>query len=120
HPRGDSYLTHFRLGPFPVFTFSVGGLEIEKRVFMVQGENTVVVGYRMLNAGMQSGTLEIRPLVAFRDYHGTTHANEGLNRNVHSCSTSQATIAPYADLPALHFSHNAASLEPEGAWYYNF
>ena len=45
HPEGYRYLTQFRLDPSPVFTFEAGGATVEKRVFMVQGENTVVVEY---------------------------------------------------------------------------
>lgn len=45
HPRGDQLLEHFRLDPFPVFTYRVAGLRIEKRIFMVHGENTVVISY---------------------------------------------------------------------------
>src|SRR6266545_2223758 len=37
HPRGYRYLKEFRLDPFPVFTFELAGLELEKRVFMAHG-----------------------------------------------------------------------------------
>src|SRR3954468_7470760 len=40
HPQGYKYLRAFRLDPFPVFTYAVEGIELEKSVFMVQGENT--------------------------------------------------------------------------------
>src|SRR5271166_4186923 len=33
HPQGFRYLKKFRLDPFPVFTYEVEGIEIEKRVF---------------------------------------------------------------------------------------
>ena len=33
HPQGHRCLKEFRLDPFPVFTFEVNGVEIEKRVF---------------------------------------------------------------------------------------
>src|SRR5258705_9847920 len=42
YPEGHRYLAEFRLDPFPKFTYRVEGVEIEKRVFMVHGENTVV------------------------------------------------------------------------------
>src|SRR5579862_1534326 len=42
HPEGYRNLTGFRLDPFPIFTFEAGGVTIEKRIFLVQGENTVV------------------------------------------------------------------------------
>src|SRR5271167_1921431 len=34
HPQGFRYLKHFRLEPFPIFTYEVAGFEIEKTVFM--------------------------------------------------------------------------------------
>src|SRR5687767_15767835 len=36
HPRGLQFQSGFRLDPFPVFTYEVNGVEIEKSVFMVQ------------------------------------------------------------------------------------
>src|SRR5206468_4948239 len=81
HPNGYSHLRQFRLDPFPVFTYEVGGVQIEKRVFMSHGENTTVVEYEVLGGG--ECTLEVRPLIAFRDYHSTTHANQSLNAGVH-------------------------------------
>ena len=43
HPQGFKYLKQFRLDPFPVFTYEIEGIEIEKSVFMVHGENSTVV-----------------------------------------------------------------------------
>jgi len=49
HPQGFRYLKQFRLDPFPVFTYEVDGIEIEKSVFMVYGENSTVVHYELKN-----------------------------------------------------------------------
>src|SRR5687767_9198228 len=43
HPKGFQHQTGFRLDPFPVFTYEVHGLRLEKSVFMVREENTVVI-----------------------------------------------------------------------------
>src|ERR1700730_8410442 len=40
YPEGYRYLREFRLDPFPVFVFEMEGVVMEKRVFMVHGENT--------------------------------------------------------------------------------
>src|SRR5262247_2615299 len=40
HPQGYGLLKEFRLDPFPTFVFQAEGVEIEKRVFLVHGENT--------------------------------------------------------------------------------
>ncbi len=47
HPTGFQYQTGFRLDPFPVFTYEVEGLLLEKSVFMVQGQNRTVVHYEL-------------------------------------------------------------------------
>src|SRR5205809_3061462 len=84
HPQGFNYQCGFRLDPFPVFTYEVEGVRLEKSVFMVQGENTTVIRYELKSDGsaLQSIRLEIRPLIAFRDYHSTTHENGTLNSHV--------------------------------------
>src|SRR5579863_8708092 len=71
YPTGHRYLSEFRLDPFPVFVYSIGELILEKSVFLMQGENTVVVEYKSNGAC----ALEIRPLIAFRYYHSLTRAN---------------------------------------------
>ena len=120
HPQGHLYLKEFRLDPFPTFVYDVEGVEIEKRVFMVHGENTTVVEYNIHSPGNASDcVLELRPLIAFRDYHGTTHQNGSLNPTVRSAN-GVASIAPYDGLPELHFGHNADVLERTGNWYLNF
>ena len=45
HQQGFQLQTGFRLDPFPGFRYEVDGIEIEKSVFMVQGENTTVIQY---------------------------------------------------------------------------
>jgi predicted glycogen debranching enzyme len=119
HPQGYCFLKRFRLDPFPIFTYALNSIELEKRVFMVHGENTVVVQYRVLSRASQPISLEIRPLIAFRDYHRTTHANDFLNRNV-VADGGRTTVQPYPDLPPLHFAHDAGQLDAAGSWYYNF
>jgi predicted glycogen debranching enzyme len=121
HPQGYQYLKSFRLDPFPIFTYEVAGVEVEKTVFMVQGENTTVTRYkrRKKNRIVKDCRIEIRPLLAFRDYHSTTRENGAINSHV-EVSGGLATIKPYADSPELLFAHDADELEVSGYWYRNF
>src|SRR6266536_6458753 len=48
HPRGYIHLEEFRLAPFPTSLFTVRGVQIEKSLFMVHGQNTTVIQYRIL------------------------------------------------------------------------
>ncbi len=47
HPQGFRYLNQFRLNPFPIFTYEIEGVVIEKSAFMIHGENTIVVQYEL-------------------------------------------------------------------------
>jgi len=115
HPQGFNYQTGFRLDPFPIFTYEIEGVRLEKSVFMVQNENTTVIQYHLTG----HAKLELRPLIAFRDYHSTTHENDTLNRQV-QIQDGLATIKPYEDLPSLYLAHNAREIDTNGFWYRNF
>ena len=123
HPQGFRYLKQFRLDPFPTFIYEVEGVEIEKTVFMVHGENSTVVQYELKKNNhperLKNLSLEVRPLIAFRDYHSTTHENGAINHTVEERS-GLATITPYQGLPSLHLAHNAVELRKTGDWYRNF
>jgi predicted glycogen debranching enzyme len=120
HPEGYLLLTNFRLDPLPTWTFEVEGLRMEKSIFMPQGSNTVQVEYKLLqSAAAIELVLEVRPLVAFRDYHSTTHENGALNPAIESAANS-ASLQPYPGLPRLYFAHDAIQLQEQGYWYKNF
>ena len=122
HPQGFNYQTGFRLDPFPTFSYEVEGVRLDKSVFMVQGENTTVVQYELtLTAGEDHREimLEVRPLIAFRDYHSTTHENGALNPHV-EIENGQTMFRPYSDLPALYLAHDRAEVDANGFWYRNF
>src|SRR6266567_4121352 len=120
HPEGYRCLTGFRLDPFPTFTFEWEGVKLEKSIFMPHGSNTVQIDYKMLEcpAGVEP-QLELRPLIAFRDYHSTTHENSALNPEIQS-RANLVSVQPYSSLPRLYFAHNAEAEQPEGYWYRNF
>lgn len=116
HPHGFKYLVNFRLDPFPVFCYEIGELRIEKTVFMVHGENATVVQYRLW--GDRACTLEIRPLMAFRDYHSLTRQNDAL-RSTFVSDASCVAFQPYADVPTLYLLHDEATIEKTGHWHRN-
>ncbi len=118
NPQGHRYLMEFRLEPLPVFLYSAGGAIVEKTVFMVQGENSTAVRYRLLQSPGPAVHLELRSLIAFRDYHSLTRANAALDGEIQRSDGSLA-ITPYAGLPTLFLNHNGGQVLAGGAWYYN-
>lgn len=135
HPEGYKYQTGFRLDPFPIFTYEVEGIVIEKSVFMPQGENTTIVQYSFHLPGSESSgasddtshiphptshiLFKLRPLIAFRDYHSLKHENNAIYSHVQA-DDALITIKPDDDLPALHFAHEGGELDSAAFWYRNF
>jgi predicted glycogen debranching enzyme len=120
HPNGYQNMVRFRLEPYPTFTYAQQGWELEKSIFMVQGENTAVIEYavKKIRPGCDV-SLEVRPLIAFRDYHGTAHENDSINRWV-SQTPGRVELLPYHDLPSLYLAHDPAEVHVDGFWYKNF
>ncbi len=120
HPNGYRNLRQFRLDPFPVYTYAGERFVLEESIYMPRGQNTVVVEY--IFTARQEGMdiqLEVSPLIAFRDYHATTHQNPVLDPAVIQ-SDGLVKVKPYQDLPALYLAHDAAEVAITGNWYNNF
>jgi glycogen debranching enzyme len=95
---GSQYLEEFSPEPCSTWRYNLGGIQLERQIFLVPGRQAVVVRYRSDNVL----TLRIRPFLAYRDYHSLAHANP----------------SPYAGLPPLEF-RSKATLVPDPKWYYN-
>jgi predicted glycogen debranching enzyme len=119
HPQGYRYLKSFRLDPYPLFVYELDDCELEKSLFMVAGENTTAIQYRFLSGDMAGCALELRPLIAFRDFHVTTHENGALDTTIDT-EPGCVAITPYRALPTLYLAHNALRVEKTGEWYRNF
>jgi predicted glycogen debranching enzyme len=120
HPHGHKNLRQFRLDPFPMYTYGNDRFVLEKSMYMPRGQNTVVVEY-VLTAQQDviDIQLEVSPLIAFRDYHATTHQNPVLDPAVVQ-SDGLVKVRPYQDLPALYLAHDEAEVAITGYWYNNF
>jgi predicted glycogen debranching enzyme len=118
-PSGYEMLEEFRLDPFPTWTWKVGQLRLEKRLFLLPGEETVVIEYRA------SGPcrLQLQPFIAFRNCHALMHENDSLRSHLtiepSSIDQAVAWICPYPGMPSLAL-HYAGSASHDGAcWYRN-
>lgn len=119
-PEGYKFLTGFRLDPFPVWTYQVGGVEIEKKVFMVNGRNTTVCRWQVVSDRPAVDLrLELRPLLAFRDHHHLRYEDASFNGD-YRVDGNSVSFAPYGNEPTLYLSSNAQSVDHSGYWYKNF
>ncbi len=120
YPRGYELITGFRLDPFPIWTYKVAGLKIEKKVFMISGENSTVIEWSVKEQAPENRKieLELRPLLAFRDHHQLRKDEAGFDTNL-EFGDGFISFTPVADLPSLYLANNAASTDEAGHWYRN-
>ncbi|MBA2736645.1 MAG: glycogen debranching enzyme family protein [Pyrinomonadaceae bacterium] len=124
YPNGYKYLKSFRLDPFPVWTFEIAGIEIEKKLFMAHGENTTIVQYRIKEYELREVQnpkieLALKPLLSFVDYHHLQRETADFNPTFESSGNS-VEIHPFDEMPSLFFDHNAETVEKTSVWYRNF
>lgn len=122
YPEGFKYIKSFRLDPFSVWTFEVSGIELEKRVFMVHGENTTVCQWSVLSQVQSPKSqvqLELKPLLAFRDYHHLRQDATDFDADF-QVSENIISVNPHNEMPVLFLSHNAEAVEKTWHWHRNF
>ena len=122
YPRGFEYLRSFRLDPFPIWTFEVDGLVLEKSFFMIHGSNTVVCQWKLPRQkarDSRSVALEVRPLLSFVDYHALRHEDSQF-RSDYTEESGVVSMQPVESMPPVVFQHNADSVSRTGHWYRDF
>ncbi len=118
YPDGYTRLVRFCFDDGPVWTWSVGGVEVERRVLLVQGEQTVVVRYST-SAPLR---LRVEPLLAFRDHHGLTRRNPEAWTGFEERSGARARVVrfqPYPGLPSLRLVHRGGPFAGAPVWHEN-
>jgi len=71
-PDGYRHLEHFELdGTIPVFTWALGDVQIEQRIWMAYGHNTTYITYTY-RRGCSRVRLVTKPLCTYRDHHHLT------------------------------------------------
>ncbi|SES83836.1 glycogen debranching enzyme, putative [Methanococcoides vulcani] len=69
YPSGFEYLDRFSASPLPTFEYSIRNIKLIKTIFMVYGQNTTVVRYKLFNPDNEDIVFRILPLVTNRDFH---------------------------------------------------
>lgn len=118
-PQGYLHLKEFRLDPFPIWTYQIEGIEIEKRLFMVHGSNTTFCRWRVLTRKTRDIRLTVKPLISFVDYHSLQHESESVHFD-HWVNANVVSIVPGGHAPVLYLTHSDADIVDTGFWYKNF
>jgi len=115
YPSGYLHLERFEIEPFPTWYFQVGDVLVSKSLFMIYGQNTTVITYRVL-AGQREVELRIRPHFLFRDFHGNMYENPGFIDNS-EISDGGLTLQPFGNAPVVHMAWDHGSFVRDGYWF---
>lgn len=118
HPKGFEYLTHFKRDFFPQFTYEAEGVTMQKTIVAINGENTIIVIYEVLDTD-HVFTLELLPLCAYRDFHGLSRANEAMAWD-YRFENQIFRTRNYEACHDLFISVPGSDFRPSHQWYYNF
>jgi predicted glycogen debranching enzyme len=118
HPRGFEFLDTFRRDVFPQFEYSFGDVRLRKTIAAIDGENTTVILYEILEA-VGEVSIELRPFIAARDYHSLTQANASIRREA-TFDNGTLVIRPYDGGPTLQLSVPQSTFHAGPDWYYRF
>ncbi|MBW8879379.1 MAG: glycogen debranching enzyme N-terminal domain-containing protein [Acidobacteria bacterium] len=117
-PRGYEYLTSFRKDLFPVFEYEAGGVKLRKTVAAVDGENTTLVLYEVVEAPGPF-VLSLRPFLAARDQHALAAANGALSQET-PFADGVLRLRPYPEVPELFVAVPGAEFRSNPHWWYRF
>jgi predicted glycogen debranching enzyme len=118
HPRGFERAVGFVLDPLPSLTWETPGGRLTRTVARVHGHPGAVILYSY-EEDAKPATLELRPLVAYRDYHALQRENDALRREVEGAA-DDVVLRPYDGCPPLQLRVPGATWSNDGCWYRQF
>jgi len=121
-PEGYKLIQNFYLdGSISVWVYQLGPARIEKRIWMLQGENTTFIRYTLLESPAPIA-LELKALVNYRDFHSTTHAGSPPNewRMAVDPVANGLRVTPFNGATPFYLKCSNATAEPQHTWYRDF
>ncbi|MEA2560924.1 MAG: hypothetical protein QOH06_2428 [Acidobacteriota bacterium] len=117
-PQGFQHLASFKQDLFPVFEYEAGGVRLRKTVAAVDGENTTLVLYEVLEAPGPF-ILSLRPFIAARDLQSLASANGEISQEI-SFADGTLRLHPYASTPEVFLLAPGAEFHSQPQWWYRF
>ncbi len=115
YPDGYQNIESVTVGNSVRWTYTAEGMRVEKTISIHQGTNTVKVTIR--NLGKKLISIQLQPLVCFRDFHANFTEREGFPEQI-EYHADKTVIGEGSH--TLVISHPGALRRPVHGWYYRF
>lgn len=118
-PKGNKYMQDFVCDNLPTYYFRVGKFNFTKEFLFLSKSDRIIVKYSILD-DYESASFLFEPLLAFRQIHNLTHANDQVNTQYDSIENGVKYCLYDNYTPVcLQFS-DPIVYEHTPDWYYNF
>lgn len=118
-PQGHVNIESFRLdGRMPTWTYAVGDVRIEARIWMEHGANTTYVAYRLRSgSGRSDMKLSVKLLVSARDHHQSARTGEF---NPYIRKEDHRLCVAHPNWFTLYIQPRGGEIAAERTWVENF
>ena len=117
HPKGYRFLSEFSVSPFPTFRYDVGGVSLQKTIFMPYMKNAVVALYEASNSSEEKVVITVSPLVNSRHIYDVTEKDKLPWSYIQKPSIDRVIVEPSDSFSSLILSSgNRGSFMDERWW----
>ncbi len=119
-PRGHEYLQEVSINDWPKFTYRIADLTMTRELVLVRNKSLLLMKYQAQSEyAIPELTLRIKPLLAYRHFHGLMHKNENV-QTVLQLEQDGFCVSPYAHMPPLYMKGmGQMHINTSQDWYYN-
>lgn len=118
-PKGHKYLESYELGVLPTHIYRIGNIVLLKQMLFQEKQDRLLIKYTLQEADTDI-SLELMPLLAFRQIHTLSIANENANMSYENAPQG-IRFQMYKDYTPLYLQFSKkVEYRHNPYWYYNF
>ncbi len=117
-PQGYRHALRFTMYPFPKTVYCIDNMFIEKEIFMVHGENTTIVTYKITAPEDEEAIFTVSPLIVCRDFHWLMRETPTFFDVVRT-NGNEMIMEPFDRMPEVHILVEEMDFTSFGVWYVN-
>ncbi|MFH0756627.1 MAG: amylo-alpha-1,6-glucosidase [Bacteroidota bacterium] len=117
-PRGHKYVRDFDAREASYLIYRVGGVVLSREILLVSRAEQVLVRYTLLEANSDT-LLQLKPFLAFRNFHTLSKSNLYVNRHYQTVNNGIMSRL-YDGYPGLYMQcSKTVEFVPVPDWYFN-
>jgi len=117
-PKGNKYLQNFSADSVPVYDYRVGKFNFQKSMLFQHDADRIIIKYTFLDKE-DNLALQVEPLLAFRDIHQLTHANNDVHTDFETVENGVGFCMYNGYTPVYYQFSEPVQYQHHPDWYYN-